>query len=91
MPFTALILAAGFGNRMKPLTQDKHKSLLEVAGKPILGRIIDSLIEYKIEHFCIVTGYKDQDIRKYILENYPSLNVFYIHNKITIKQIIFIL
>lgn len=81
MPFTALILAAGFGNRMKPLTQDKHKSLLEVAGKPILGRIIDSLIEYKIEHFCIVTGYKDQDIRKYILENYPSLNVFYIHNK----------
>ena len=33
----ALILTAGFGNRMKPLTENNHKTLLKVAGETILG------------------------------------------------------
>ena len=37
----ALILAAGFGNRMRPLTNNQHKTLLSVSGLTILYRIID--------------------------------------------------
>ena len=81
MPYTALILSAGYGNRMKPFTLDKHKSLLEVSGKTILGMIIESLISYGVKNFCIVTGYKAKDIVDYVSKNYRNINVDYVHNK----------
>ena len=46
--YIALILAAGFGNRMKPLTENTHKTLLEVADETILGRILNNLEAEKI-------------------------------------------
>jgi len=80
MPYTALILAAGYGNRMKPLTLDKHKSLIEVAGKPILERIIESLLKYGIQDFCIVTGYRDFEIKEFIKKKFKDLKVQFINN-----------
>ena len=78
--YIALILAAGFGNRMKPLTNNKHKTLLELAGETILGRIINSLIEEKIYTIYIVTGYRDEEIKEFINKTYPQLDIYYIHN-----------
>ena len=80
MPYTALILAAGYGNRMKPLTLNKHKCLLDVSGETILGMIIDSLINYDIKNFCIVTGYRSNDIIEFVKEKYNFINVKYVHN-----------
>ncbi|HSF17477.1 MAG TPA: sugar phosphate nucleotidyltransferase [Vicinamibacteria bacterium] len=41
----AIVLCAGFGTRMYPLTRDHAKSLLPVAGKPIVGHLVDGLEE----------------------------------------------
>ena len=80
MPYTALILAAGYGNRMKPFTNKRHKSLIEVAGKTILEMIIESLIYYGVENYCIVTGYKSEDIVDFVSRKFKNINVHYVHN-----------
>lgn len=55
----AVILAAGYGTRLKHLTEDTPKPLLKIAGKPIIERIIEHLAELKeIERIHIVTNDK---------------------------------
>ena len=76
----ALILAAGFGNRMKPLTENNHKTLLKVAGETILGRILKNLEEELITDIFIVTGYRDKQLKEYIKQNFSHLNITFIHN-----------
>jgi L-glutamine-phosphate cytidylyltransferase len=54
----AIILAAGRGSRMKELTEEIPKCLLEVEGKALLDRQIESLKGAGIEEIAIVTGYR---------------------------------
>ena len=42
--------------------------------------LIDSLINYGIKNFCIVTGYRSNDIIEFVKEKYNSINVKYVHN-----------
>ncbi len=58
----AIILAAGYGNRMRPLTDTGHKTLLEVGGQTILGRIVDGLRQVGISHILVVTGYRADEV-----------------------------
>ncbi len=53
----AVILAGGYGKRLKPLTDDKPKPMVEVAGVPILEWQIDWLERYHIKEIVICTGY----------------------------------
>ncbi|MES2308712.1 MAG: sugar phosphate nucleotidyltransferase [Verrucomicrobiota bacterium] len=62
----ALILAAGKGTRMRELTHEKPKPMLQVQGKPILEHIIGGLRdEGGIEEFFIVIGYHGDYIQNY--------------------------
>lgn len=61
----ALILAAGMGTRLKPLTSKRPKSLLEVSGKPILEHIINSLSKNGVKEIFIVVNYKKEMIIDY--------------------------
>jgi choline kinase len=54
----AIILAAGRGSRMKNLTDERPKCLVEFRGKPLLDRQIEALRAAGIEDIAIVTGYK---------------------------------
>lgn len=55
----AIILAAGYAQRLYPLTIDKSKALLPIAGKPIIGHIVDSLNEISaIDKIFVVTNHK---------------------------------
>ena len=50
---TAMILAAGFGTRLKELTQDKPKALVPLNGKPLLQHCIENLIANGFHHIVI--------------------------------------
>lgn len=54
----AVLLAAGKGSRMKELTNDVPKPMLEVRGKPILLHIVEGLAAAGVTDFCIIVGYR---------------------------------
>lgn len=61
----ALIPVAGIGTRLRPHTHTVPKALLNVAGKPILGHIVDRLREAGIEEFVFVVGHMGEVIREW--------------------------
>ena len=75
MNFTAekaIILAAGFGSRMVPVTLDTPKPLVKVKGKRIIDTLLDSLLEAGIDDITIVRGYKKEQFDQ-LLDKYPML------------------
>jgi choline kinase len=78
----AVILAAGIASRLRPLTDSTPKCLLRVKGKPILGMMIENLTSSGIDHFVLVTGYLEDQIQRFIKENYPSVKVTCISNEV---------
>lgn len=71
----ALILAAGMGTRLRPMTDSKPKSMVEVNSKPILFQQIDSLLENGIEDIAIIVGYKAEYIKKAVEEKYENIKI----------------
>ena len=65
-----IIPAAGFGTRLRPHTWSKPKPLVSVAGKPILGHVLDSITPLNPERVIFVTGYLGDQIRAYVEEQY---------------------
>jgi len=56
-PETAMILAAGLGERMRPLTDKKPKPLIDVAGKPLIGHVLDKLQDAGVAEAVINVHY----------------------------------
>jgi histidinol-phosphate/aromatic aminotransferase/cobyric acid decarboxylase-like protein/choline kinase len=77
----AIILAAGYGNRMRPLTDNTHKTLLTIAGETIIGRILDGLCDNGITDFVIVTGYRHKELMDYCSSHYPRCSIQYVYNE----------
>jgi glucose-1-phosphate thymidylyltransferase len=69
----AIIPVAGIGSRLRPHTHTQPKALVPVAGKPILGHIIDSITDVGINEFIFVIGYLGDKIQSYVTETYPQL------------------
>lgn len=61
----AVILAAGEGNRMQPLTSSRPKVMLPIANKPILEHLLIEVREAGIKEFIFIVGYYDEQVRKY--------------------------
>ncbi len=59
----AVLLAAGKGTRMKELTNELPKPMLEVRGKPILLHIVEGLRAAGVTDFCIIVGYRAEVVR----------------------------
>jgi histidinol-phosphate/aromatic aminotransferase/cobyric acid decarboxylase-like protein/choline kinase len=77
----AVILAAGYGRRMRPLTNHVHKTLLKIGSKTVIQMIIDSLLLFGIDRITIVTGYREGELKAYLAGTYPSLHITYIYNE----------
>jgi glucose-1-phosphate thymidylyltransferase len=74
----ALIPVAGVGTRLRPHTHTQPKPLIPVAGKPIIGFIIEELLEVGIRDFVFVIGYLGEKIQQFIEENYPDIQSTFI-------------
>lgn len=66
----AIIPVAGVGTRLRPHTHTLPKVLLNVAGKPILGHILDKLLAEGVTSATIVVGYMGDLVEAYVRENY---------------------
>ena len=77
----AVVLAAGQGTRLRPLTEDKPKALVEVAGRPILSHCFDRLLELDIDELLVVVGYKKEKLIEYYGDAYEGIPITYAHQR----------
>ncbi len=75
---TALLLAAGMGTRLAPLTYALPKCLVPVSGTPILGRLVRALNGHGIDRLVIVAGYRAERIRAYLGDTFGGISVEYV-------------
>ena len=66
MPRAAMVLAAGFGERMRPLTERMPKPMVEVAGKPLLDHVLDRLADAGVEKAVVNVHYLADQIEKHV-------------------------
>ncbi|MBA3035106.1 MAG: nucleotidyl transferase, partial [Desulfobacterium sp.] len=74
-----IIPAAGAGKRLFPHTFTKPKPMVYIAGKPIIGHILDRMKDVKPEEIIMVVGYKKEQISSYVDKNYSDIfNIKYV-------------
>jgi len=77
--FSVMILAAGYGKRLKPITDTIPKPLVEVAGRTLLQNTIDFVNNFNCEDIVINTHYKHEMINEFIKKNYKQKNIILSH------------
>lgn len=75
-----VIPLAGYGTRLRPHTYTKPKPLINVAGKPVLGHILDKLSELNVSEYIFIVGYLGDQIAEYIRGHY-QLNARFVEQK----------
>lgn len=76
--FTAIIPAAGKGVRLLPYTAHMPKTMISVAGKPILGHILDQVEGLGIKKVVFIVGYKKETIVEFVTAQYPHLQSVFV-------------
>jgi choline kinase len=76
----AVILVAGKGERLRPLTAATPKSLLRIASEPILGHTIELLISAAIASITFVTGFHSEMIRRFVRSRFPAVRAKFVRN-----------
>ncbi|MCS7246217.1 MAG: sugar phosphate nucleotidyltransferase [Thermomicrobium sp.] len=71
-----VIPVAGLGTRLRPHTWSKPKPLVTVAGKPILGHVLDRLLRLPLDRVVFVTGYLGEQIEQFVRQHYRFDAVF---------------
>jgi len=66
----AVILVAGIGSRLRPITDDRPKALVEIGDETILGRAVRLLASYGVRRIVLATGYREDAVRE-ALRNAP--------------------
>ncbi|MGH1421474.1 MAG: nucleotidyltransferase family protein [Hyphomonas sp.] len=66
VPHTAIVLAAGLGTRMRPLTDDCPKPLVEVRGKPLMDYTLDSLVSAGVERAIVNVHYLADQVEAHL-------------------------
>jgi choline kinase len=76
----AIILAAGVGSRIRPLTDNCPKSLLEIGGVTILERMLTHIQACGINDVVFVLGYLQEQVESFVNKSFPELNTQFIVN-----------
>lgn len=75
----AVILAGGFGTRLRSVVSDRSKVLAEVDGQPFIGFILGKLSAAGVKSVVLCTGYKGAELKKALGERYEGLQLAYSH------------
>ncbi|WP_121741005.1 UTP--glucose-1-phosphate uridylyltransferase AglF [Natronorubrum halophilum] len=77
----AVVLAAGKGTRLRPLTEDKPKVLVEVDDTPLIEDVFDSLLEIGVTELVVVVGYMKEKIIERYGDEYEGVPITYAHQR----------
>jgi glucose-1-phosphate thymidylyltransferase long form len=77
----AVVLAAGEGTRLRPLTEDKPKGMVEIDGRPILTHCFERLVELDADELLVVVGYRKEDIISYYGDEFRGVPITYAHQR----------
>ncbi len=77
---TAVILAAGLGTRLRPLTQAIPKAMIEVNGIALIERSITMLVECDICRIVIVIGYEGEQLKRFVTNLQLNVELIFVYN-----------
>lgn len=75
---TAVVLAAGEGTRLRPLTHNRPKPMLPAANQPILQYVLDALVDAGIGEIVIVVGYRQERVQEFFGAHYRATPITYV-------------
>jgi L-glutamine-phosphate cytidylyltransferase len=75
-----IIPAAGVGSRLRPLTADRPKGIVELAGRPLLCHTLAQLHAAGVRDAVVVTGYRDELLRATLTAASPRPELTFVHN-----------
>lgn len=73
-----VVPAAGEGTRMRPLTAERPKGLVDVAGKPLLTHVFDTLVGVGVTELIVIVGYRGEQIREYYGPSFDETPLRYV-------------
>lgn len=77
----AVVLAAGKGTRLRPLTDETPKALVDVAGRPLLDHVFEQLTGLGISEFVVIVGYRKQQIIDRYEDEFRGVPITYAHQR----------
>jgi glucose-1-phosphate thymidylyltransferase len=77
----SVILAAGEGTRLRPLTEDKPKGMVEVDGQPIITHCLEQLADLGTDEFILVVGYMKEEIIEHYGDAFEGIPITYTHQR----------
>ncbi|EJN57870.1 bifunctional sugar-1-phosphate nucleotidylyltransferase/acetyltransferase [Halogranum rubrum] len=72
-----VVLAAGQGTRMRPLTERRPKPMLPVADRPLVGHTVTSAVDAGASSIVLVVGYEAEDVRSYFGDTVDGVDITY--------------
>jgi len=76
---TAVVLAAGEGTRLRPMTHNRPKPMLPAANRPILAYVLDALVAADVSRVVVVVGYKRDRVQGHFGPTYRGVDLEYVH------------
>ena len=77
----ALILAAGMAERLRPLTLNHPKCLVEISGITFLERMISNILTFGITNINMITGFQVDKVKAFLSHKFPNLTINFYHNE----------
>lgn len=73
-----VVPAAGAGTRLRPLTANRPKGLVEVAGRPLLDHVFEALLDIDVEELVVIVGYRGDQIRHHYGNSFEGTTIRYV-------------
>jgi glucose-1-phosphate thymidylyltransferase len=76
-----VVPAAGEGTRLRPLTEDRPKGMVEIGDRPLLAHVLDTLVATGVDELVVIVGYELSAIVDAFGDEYRGLPITYVHQR----------